>query len=229
MALRPWAMSRGSSPLTRGKPFLLLLAHHDGGLIPAHAGKTRPPAHSRSSSRAHPRSRGENHSPPRSTSSPWGSSPLTREKRSRAHGIQPGPGLIPAHAGKTCSAWSSSACRRAHPRSRGENTWASSGAGRAAGSSPLTRGKPRTCCRGARRSGLIPAHAGKTLERERRCAAERAHPRSRGENLAIILRQLADQGSSPLTRGKLMTCCRGERRSGLIPAHAGKTMRPAPV
>ena len=51
---------RGSSPLTRGKPFRVCQAGKREGLIPAHAGKTHwesPPARP---PRAHPRSRGEN-------------------------------------------------------------------------------------------------------------------------------------------------------------------------
>ncbi len=50
----------GSSPLTRGKPMRAKVAAATGGLIPAHAGKTISNAGLRSSSRAHPRSRGEN-------------------------------------------------------------------------------------------------------------------------------------------------------------------------
>ena len=50
-----------------------------------------------------------------------------------------------------------------------------------------------------------------------------AHPRSRGENLAANGVEGYDQGSSPLTRGKLGGHINqfGPRR--LIPAHAGKT------
>ena len=70
----------------------------------------------------------------------------------------------------------------AHPRSRGENASDFNDANSYAGSSPLTRGKlthggfqilPRR---------LIPAHAGKTVERARASILKAAHPRSRGEN-----------------------------------------------
>ena len=50
-------------------------------------------------------------------------------------------GLIPAHAGKTSSACGAVWSARAHPRSRGENTAASTATSAATGSSPLTRGK----------------------------------------------------------------------------------------
>ena len=70
----------GSSPLTRGKPRVLLMGRGHSGLIPAHAGKTTLTDAEQSAPAAHPRSRGENVS----VSSGWekvaGSSPLTRGK-----------------------------------------------------------------------------------------------------------------------------------------------------
>ena len=56
-------------------------------------------------------------------------------------------------------------------------------------------------------TGLIPAHAGKTHRAGSPAAGRRAHPRSRGENLA--------RGHPP------------DHEQGLIPAHAGKTRPPA--
>ena len=50
----------GSSPLTRGKHQTDRVGIHGGGLIPAHAGKTRRQPARTSEYRAHPRSRGEN-------------------------------------------------------------------------------------------------------------------------------------------------------------------------
>ena len=55
-------------------------------------------------------------------------------------------------------------------------------------------------------SGLIPAHAGKTLDKEAAPAPF--------------------TGSSPLTRGKPGALPPRSLGGGLIPAHAGKTMRP---
>ena len=92
---------RGSSPLTRGKHWVV--AHRSAlqGLIPAHAGKTRLPR--------------------TPACVVGGSSPLTRGKRG---GEGSGCGtarLIPAHAGKTASLRRKASFARAHPRSRGEN------------------------------------------------------------------------------------------------------------
>ena len=114
---------------------------------------------------------------------------------------------------------------RAHPRSRGENYNAGTAHALHAGSSPLTRGKRRRR-RGDRQSrGLIPAHAGKTRFRRQRTRSPRAHPRSRGENEEFKKRYDAGEGSSPLTRGKLSSDAASYEDAGLIPAHAGKTLR----
>ena len=111
----------------------------------------------------------------------------------------------------------------AHPRSRGENPTKRKRENNDSGSSPLTRGKLRSSQSERLSGGLIPAHAGKTAYPARPPARRGAHPRSRGENAAGIASVALTQGSSPLTRGKLCEACGGERRVGLIPAHAGKT------
>ena len=172
----------GSSPLTRGKLALLAQLKPGSGLIPAHAGKTHTSRAPVTSSRAHPRSRGENKNPNSRGHPLSGSSPLTRGKPCRAPRRGCCPGLIPAHAGKTSATMPSHRRRRAHPRSRGEN-WMSWGSSRPTpGSSPLTRGKRYQRCPTARDPGLIPAHAGKTSTTQASTLTARAHPRSRGEN-----------------------------------------------
>ena len=93
------------------------------------------------------------------------------------------------------------------------------------GSSPLTRGKHGRELGVGRGGGLIPAHAGKTVRRGGHLARGRAHPRSRGENVSISMRTRPAGGSSPLTRGKQDRGRGSVRRRGLIPAHAGKTVR----
>ena len=93
----------GSSPLTRGKPLRRRGSLHEGGLIPAHAGKTRLHYASRAMYRAHPRSRGENPAGASRDLVAEGSSPLTRGKPTPALSPPCALGLIPAHAGKTGS------------------------------------------------------------------------------------------------------------------------------
>ena len=217
---------RGSSPLTRGKPVSGAAPHAAAGLIPAHARKTSTRGNCPSATWAHPRSRGENLASEGESAQDAGSPPLTRGKRQQAGLTLDVLGLIPAHAGKTTSSSASPTTRRAHPRSRGENTsWTRRPAG-ATGSSPLTRGKPPFPVIGRFLLGLIPAHAGKTVWA--RCARLRgwAHPRSRGENQSGRREADASRGSSPLTRGKRLAGDLGDCVRGLIPAHAGKTCEP---
>ena len=52
-----------------------------------------------------------------------------------------------------------------------------------------------------------------------------AHPRSRGENSNDHSTNIRDDGSSPLTRGKPLAYTEADDARGLIPAHAGKTVR----
>ena len=154
-----------------------------------------------------------------------GSSPLTRGKRGVLLRALSGPGLIPAHAGKTRLWELAPDGAAAHPRSRGENHVAPPCLILGAGSSPLTRGKLEWGKDGAFGDRLIPAHAGKTLSRRARRLRRAAHPRSRGENRFSRQCDVPMSGSSPLTRGK--RCAEGERIgiARLIPAHAGKTDR----
>ena len=155
-----------------------------------------------------------------------GSSPLTRGKLGVGVGVDQVGGLIPAHAGKTARPMGRTRRPRAHPRSRGENMHFALLLTKLSGSSPLTRGKHRADARRPVRSGLIPAHAGKTTFIAVGQALGRAHPRSRGENLSTTVIPGVANGSSPLTRGKRTAACGVPSREGLIPAHAGKTPTP---
>ena len=201
----PASLGSGSSPLTRGKHLRWRGSQPGAALIPAHAGKTTTPTPAATYEPAHPRSRGENGRGGARMPVRWGSSPLTRGKRVDAVSVCVESGLIPAHAGKTPALVTM------------DEIWK--------GSSPLTRGK-----RGAARVAdaahlLIPAHAGKTRRRVSRPRSGRAHPRSRGENVAATVATVGNGGSSPLTRGKPGGQLGGAGGRRLIPAHAGKTER----
>ena len=132
----------GSSPLTRGKHANASMSGMLSGLIPAHAGKTRPRSRPCPSQPAHPRSRGENSFDRSCRCTAHGSSPLTRGKLSDELAYEHNGGLIPAHAGKTHFVTRQPPWAGAHPRSRGENARSAAEAWMHAGSSPLTRGKP---------------------------------------------------------------------------------------
>ena len=161
----------GSSPLTRGKPVDGAGHVWLGGLIPAHAGKTRERPRLRGGQWAHPRSRGENgpRAPRRIASR--GSSPLTRGKR-------------PCEKSRGSRS-------PAHPRSRGENPWGRNPPRRRYGSSPLTRGKRTIASDVLAGTRLIPAHAGKTSCTNRGLEPTGAHPRSRGENRTLATAAMA--------------------------------------
>ena len=152
---------------------------------------------------AHPRSRGDNNIEAIADSAYTGSSPLTRGKHQRWPEPYLRRRLIPAHAGKTASYGPATRPVSAHPRSRGENSERGDKIVGAFGSSPLTRGKHLHASAVRGLSGLIPAHAGKTRGLVGHREALAAHPRSRGENDAVV-RRLAVL-------------------PWLIPAHAGKT------
>ena len=154
-----------------------------------------------------------------------GSSPLTRGKQIHAIRGRLGRGLIPAHAGKTWNTGIRIVPSWAHPRSRGENASASVVLISIMGSSPLTRGKRNGGPVGWVHAGLIPAHAGKTDTTFHVGGAVRAHPRSRGENGVPPQPGGQPPGSSPLTRGKLLHGAGHVVQAGLIPAHAGKTVK----
>ena len=217
-------LNSGSSPLTRGKRRSGGGPGAQRGLIPAHAGKTRLSAWHPSRHWAHPRSRGENGGVGREGDKRHGSSPLTRGKPLRVRTTGNGQGLIPAHAGKTWAVSGPTGQRWAHPRSRGENRQGATVGRGAQGSSPLTRGKLARALHLEADRGLIPAHAGKTDAGAGCASAFGAHPRSRGENTERTKTMALNNGSSPLTRGKLASRLETHGASRLIPAHAGKTV-----
>ena len=226
--IAPMVSSVGSSPLTRGKHHHCHYRRPQRGLIPAHAGKTRSSAPTTRSLRAHPRSRGENAGSCGPPHVPRGSSPLTRGKLAGLGYSSAWGGLIPAHAGKTTTPLPRSRSWWAHPRSRGENDAGAPHPRARFGSSPLTRGKLDVGVGVDQVGGLIPAHAGKTFSRSARAVGATAHPRSRGENPATSRVSPCREGSSPLTRGKLIPVEGRFLVERLIPAHAGKTCGTTP-
>ena len=70
-----------------------------------------------------------------------GSSPRMRGKLTRFTADDAGPGLIPAHAGKTARFKGFCKCKQAHPRACGENLGGIPEVKQTTGSSPRMRGK----------------------------------------------------------------------------------------
>ena len=216
-------MTVGSSPRMRGKPTVARFRGENGGLIPAHAGKTGVYASWRAPARAHPRACGEN---VRQLGWFWlvlGSSPRMRGKLDFLRKNSGSVRLIPAHAGKTSIWLLTSSMRRAHPRACGENTIFAPETPYTKGSSPRMRGKPLGGRPHNTPHRLIPAHAGKTAPPPAHSIHEWAHPRACGENVSRSVQSVTFSGSSPRMRGKHGWGVVGEFEEGLIPAHAGKT------
>ena len=152
-----------------------------------------------------------------------GSSPLSR-------GIHRGPlsdhsflGIIPALAGNTHCRVSCPATAPDHPRSRGEYAHWMVCPGRYRGSSPLSRGIPRSSAAIRSRDGIIPALAGNTCIATSTKSVIRDHPRSRGEYGGMYRFSMMLHGSSPLSRGihpRDLPTSQGRR---IIPALAGNT------
>ena len=109
-----------------------------------------------------------------------------RGKRLTVSADGPAPGLIPAHAGKTCSSNERSIRFRAHPRACGENDAMMITIRPPAGSSPRMRGKLLNQIYAHCEARLIPAHAGKTVPFVVVHGMPRAHPRACGENVKSL-------------------------------------------
>ena len=195
----------GSSPRVRGKRFLRGGFRARGRLIPACAGKTGFEVVERVHAWAHPRVCGENR----------------RNTADRRLPVR----LIPACAGKTCANSATNTPTWAHPRVCGENVKAKLVDWVTAGSSPRVRGKQPGERPDARRTGLIPACAGKTGHLPDGHCSRSAHPRVCGENCGHLTTASATNGSSPRVRGKPVGGFDEVGARGLIPACAGKTRR----
>ena len=177
----------GSSPLARGTLRQLRYGAEVTGLIPARAGNTNLTISSTSTSRAHPRSRGEHFQWGAHFGMIAGSSPLARGTRSTGIPCFHSPRLIPARAGNTLLVPGPYRRRRAHPRSRGEHGLKMASGEPQAGSSPLARGTPSISSPQVTASGLIPARAGNTSSICSEYQPIWAHPRSRGEHHDVLL------------------------------------------
>ena len=87
------------------------------------------------------------------------------------------------------------------------------------------RGKGLPGCLICRWMRIIPAHAGKSHPDKSRLLDFRDHPRSCGEKLRAQFHSLPVPGSSPLMRGKVSRIRALINTNGIIPAHAGKSLK----
>ena len=152
-----------------------------------------------------------------------GSSPHTRGTLISIPPISSLSRIIPAYAGNTGSACPRSGRARDHPRIRGEHVSMPIHSNVGMGSSPHTRGTPRTRSTRVSSSGIIPAYAGNTRIMQPTNAYQRDHPRIRGEHCARRSHASVKMGSSPHTRGTPAVAQDAVPGIGIIPAYAGNT------
>ena len=79
------------------------------------------------------------------------------------------------------------------------------------------------------KSGITPAHAGKTRADGRQVFSHEDHPRACGENRAYDAAKGEMEGSPPRMRGKHAASVRSIIGKRITPAHAGKTSLTPPT
>ena len=134
----------GSSPHTRGLRRHVIGVTRRRRIIPAHAGFTPSGSSPVGATRDHPRTRGVYPHPPPSAGHGRGSSPHTRGLPSPTTQCRPRPRIIPAHAGFTPAHLRHCRYIPDHPRTRGVYRAGPQRGPARGGSSPHTRGLPRS-------------------------------------------------------------------------------------
>ena len=150
---------------------------------------------------AHPRACGEHGKPGEGMPEHKGSSPRMRGTRKLDPCGVRGGGLIPAHAGNTTRVHGRRTRPWAHPRACGEHDHVGGEGSFFAGSSPRMRGTPAGTGPPDPGTGLIPAHAGNTVQTPTIGSGAGAHPRACGEHDDYEDVNEGEEGSSPRMRG----------------------------
>ena len=133
-------------------------------------------------------------------------------------------GITPAYAGKTYFLFVTTLLMWDHPRLRGKDDYFEIERLYGLESPPLTRERPDKITISKLRIGITPAYAGKTCTLYCSGYLKKNHPRSRGKDCTTPYLQIKKQGSPPLTRERLQRPEYIGGRSGITPAHAGKTL-----
>ena len=114
---------------------------------------------------------------------------------------------------------------RDHPRACGAHVQRNHASVSAVGSSPRMRGSRWHLSGTAHVSGIIPAHAGLTYLHLTAAVAVRDHPRACGAHVKDTFICVRRMGSSPRMRGSLIQPAIANLQAGIIPAHAGLTLK----
>ena len=173
---------QGSSPRMRGTLPFPSEASNRSRIIPAHAGNTLCPMAGSRRLRDHPRACGEHSLPPAMTASYPGSSPRMRGTRYGIRRITMCTGIIPAHAGNTVDPFPKRRRPEDHPRACGEHICINGTSLSSGGSSPRMRGTLKIVIIRCDQVGIIPAHAGNTLDCSPGRSTVQDHPRACGEH-----------------------------------------------
>ena len=191
-------------PQMRGKdalaPCLVVLL----GITPACAGKRGRCARRCRCRRDQPRVCGEK------PWTPWekivlkGSPPRVRGKALVLTDFMADSRITPACAGKSASTSSTRTLSEDHPRVCGEKWKFGGGSFSTQGSPPRVRGKVFRAYFQRRAVGITPACAGKRREFIGSCGKAQDHPRVCGEKRCFLTAPLAQTGSPPRVRGKVL-------------------------
>ena len=192
-------------------------------ITPAGAGKTTEKRVSKLQNGDHPRRCGENFLPVVICTTPLGSPPQVRGKRSCIFYNALDSRITPAGAGKTILRHFRRFGSRDHPRRCGENTDAHKKVALCPGSPPQVRGKQILCREGGLCIRITPAGAGKTTQATTSSPNAPDHPRRCGENSSPRLNVFFLAGSPPQVRGKLVQFVNAAVHARITPAGAGKT------
>ena len=193
-----------------------------GRSIPALAGKPNPWLESGNAIRVYPRARGEASSCGNICLCYLGLSPRSRGSPHKTGITQQTEGSIPALAGKPTAGPRRLTSPWVYPRARGEACLCRVHSMYSFGLSPRSRGSPGLHDRPGSGAGSIPALAGKPNAGIDPVLHPRVYPRARGEAGSSATGAGCCGGLSPRSRGSRSRSGQPARRSGSIPALAGK-------
>ena len=192
-------------------------------ITPAHAGKSHVCAVLADGGEDHPRPCGEKSPVDMAGGFFVGSPPPMRGKVFQPSRQTQKFGITPAHAGKSCPVRSTYPARRDHPRPCGEKAAIRSTRWLCWGSPPPMRGKGRHPLHKVVVLGITPAHAGKSIARNRCPVCSWDHPRPCGEKSYADNVEIHHAGSPPPMRGKVRYWRLSRMGVRITPAHAGKS------
>ncbi len=173
--------------------------------------------------RGHPRSWGDDNVPTQFAASRSGSSPLAgRRLRGVARAVARA-GLIPARGETTLVTAPNQRVLGAHPRSRGDDFSDEVAHAYDTGSSPLAGRRLGGHLEEEGNGGLIPARRETTARPSSPRSRRRAHPRSRGDDAAVVVDLPPATGSTPLAGRRPPGVRANSPGARLIPARGETT------